>query len=161
MLRFFQGIKGNSHSLSTITQRKIDLKAKRADLHFNFKSINPAPNGLQWAWGRIGIQGRSCLREATWCYIQQRKKIEINIFKKPESTVKSFPRQANTSHLQPHPGAPSVCVCRGWQWRAGQRSASAQRSRWALSQWFTIVCSSRHPTILARQSACNPGNKGL
>ena len=45
MLRAFQGTKGKSHSLSTITQRKIDLKGKKPDT--GFLSINPASNRLQ------------------------------------------------------------------------------------------------------------------
>lgn len=53
MLRAAEGTKGKSHSLSTITQREIDLKARKVDLHFNFKSINPASKGLQGAQGRI------------------------------------------------------------------------------------------------------------
>lgn len=74
MLRPFQGIKGNSHSLSTITQRKIDLKAKKADLHFNFKSMNPASNGLQWAWGGWEYRAETvCEKQLDVIFSKERK----------------------------------------------------------------------------------------
>lgn len=158
MLRALQGTKGNSHSLSTITLCKIDLKSKKLDLHF-YQLIQLLTPCRQH--GKDLNTGHKLSARSNLMLYSANKKAQINTFKNPESTVKAFQRQQNTSHLQPHPGPPSVHVCRGWQWRASQRSASGQRSGRALGQWSVFVCSSGHPTILARQSARNPGHNVL